>query len=129
MTAMTDPLELFTNSAVFLIEILFIPGILVLATRYLRRLDQPKRRPATKRSYNHTYYNIDRAVFINADPSASRSSFQLGRGAALPATALRSLPRGDELMLLEASRPFKNAPEAEKRAFARRQDAIMRGYA
>lgn len=115
----------------FMLTIKMFAGLIavVVGMRYLRRSDKPKRRAAPMRNYNHTNYYVDRAVFINADPSSSRSSFQVGRGVALPAAAVHSLPRGEQLILLEASRPLKSASDAEKQAFARRQDMIMRGYA
>jgi hypothetical protein len=88
-----------------------------------RLIPQPKRAPT--RSYQNTRYYIDKAVIVNANPSASRPTFQLGR-TALSATAIQALPRGVQLALLEASRPYKSDSEEKKRAWARMQDAIMR---
>ena len=119
---MTDP------NIILAIEAFAAIPALVLAARYLHRSDKPKRRDAPARHYNHTYYNIEKAVFINAQPNSS--TFQLGRngGIPLPAVAVKPLPYWRQRML-EEGRPFKNAPEAEKQAFARQQDMIMRGYA
>lgn len=107
------------------IEILAALVAVVVGARYLRHLDKPRQRSVP--SYRHTNYYIDKAVIVNADPS--RPTFRLGRGVPLPGTNVQALSRGEQLMLLDASRPLKSASEAEKRAFARRLDMIMRGYA
>jgi len=106
------------------LEMLGALVVIVVAARYLRHLDKPKQQPASH--YRHTNYYIDKAVIVNADPS--RPAFQFGRngGISLPAAAMKPLPYWRQRML-EEGRPFKNAPEAEKQAFARRQDAFMRG--
>jgi hypothetical protein len=124
---MTSPFLFLADPTVMMVEAFAGIMVLALGARYLRHVDKPRQRLAARRSYSHTYYNIDRAVFINADPSSSRSSFQIGRGAALPVTTICSLPRGEQLMLLEANRPLRTASTAEQREFARMQDRVMRG--
>jgi hypothetical protein len=116
---MTNLLWFFTDPAVLVFDA--FAGIIVLAvgTRYLHLLDGPKRHP-TAHAYHHTYYNIDKAIILNAADGSVRHSTRIP-------SSPRALSRGEQLMLLEASRPLKSASEHERRAFARAQDSIMRG--